>query len=99
MKTDELMEQLQKKLEVPPEMCQEALQKLHKQGFFVVAGLKTMKKEAWERLALPLAIEEELKNTIAVRGTPITIATANCILTNDWILYIYILIDIAIFSD
>jgi len=41
------------------------LKKLHKQGFIIVSGLKSLKKESWEKLSLPLAIEEELKNQLA----------------------------------
>jgi len=68
-KTEELMDGIEKRLEIPHEMCQAALDKLHKQGFVLVAGLKTLTKELWMRLGLPLAIEEELKNQIYGRVT------------------------------
>lgn len=45
-------------------MCQAAVETLHKQGFVIAAGLKTLKKDGWARLGLPLAIEEELKTQI-----------------------------------
>jgi hypothetical protein len=45
-------------------MCQAAIETLHKQGYVIAAGLKTLKKDGWARLGLPLAIEEELKTQI-----------------------------------
>jgi hypothetical protein len=68
-KTEELMEAIEKKLELPHDMCQQALEKLHKNGYIIVAGLKTLKKDGWERLDIPLAIEEELKNQLHAKGT------------------------------
>lgn len=64
MKTDELIDMIEKKLELPRDMCQNALDRLHKHGFVIVSVLKGLKKEGWEKLDLPLAIEEELKNQI-----------------------------------
>jgi len=65
MKTAELIEAIEKKLEIGHDICQGALEKLHKQGFMIVSGLKTLKKEGWEKLELPLGIEEEIKTQIA----------------------------------
>jgi len=65
MKSSELISSIEKKLELDHEMCQTAVDKLHKQGFVIVSGLKTLKKEGWEKLDLPMAIEEELKTQIA----------------------------------
>jgi len=65
MKIVELMGNIEKKLELAHEIIQSAVEKLHKQGFIIVSGLKTLKKEGWEKLELPLAIEEELKSQIA----------------------------------
>jgi len=64
MKTDDLIDAIEKKLELSHEMCQIALEKLHKHGFVIVSVLKGLKKEGWEKLDLPLAIEEELKAQI-----------------------------------
>jgi hypothetical protein len=49
-------------------MCTTAIDTLHKQGFVIAAGLKTLKKDGWARLGLPLAIEEELKTQIMSKG-------------------------------
>eukprot|EP01114_Cavostelium_apophysatum_P016509 TRINITY_DN470_c1_g1_i1.p1 TRINITY_DN470_c1_g1~~TRINITY_DN470_c1_g1_i1.p1 ORF type:complete len:453 (-),score=88.95 TRINITY_DN470_c1_g1_i1:580-1938(-) len=68
LKTEELIDSVEKKLELSHEMCALAIDRLHKQGFVIVAGLRTLKKEGWERLDLPLAIEEELKTQLAMRG-------------------------------
>lgn len=70
IKTEDLINNIEKKLEIPREMCQSALEKLHKQGFIIVSVLKTLTKEGWMRLELPLAIEEELKNQIYGRNYP-----------------------------
>jgi len=64
MKIVELVGTVEKKLEIDHLIAEEAVEKLHKQGFFIVAGLKSLRKEGWEKLNLPSAIEEELKNQI-----------------------------------
>jgi len=64
LKIVELVGTVEKKLEIDHQIAEEAVEKLHKQGFFIVAGLKTLRKEGWEKLNLPAAIEEELKNQI-----------------------------------
>jgi len=64
LKTEDLIESIVKKLELSREMCSTAIDKLHKHGYVIVSGLKTLKKEGWEKLDLPLAIEEELKTQI-----------------------------------
>jgi len=69
-KVEDLMDQIQRKLEIPPEMCAAALDKLYKEGFLIVRPLKNLTKEAWMRIDLPLAIEEELKNLIFGRVFP-----------------------------
>src|SRR4051812_42522848 len=65
MKTSEFIESIQKKLELPTDICQTALDKLHKNGFYIVAGLKTLRKDGWERLDLPDQLEGEMKSQIA----------------------------------
>jgi len=70
-RTEELMDAVEKKLQVPHELCAAALDLLHKHGFFIAAGLKTLSKEAWERLnllGLPLAIVEELKIQLSTKA-------------------------------
>lgn len=66
LKVADLIDSIQKKLELPVEMCAAALEKLHKNGYVIISGLKTLKKEGWERLELPLALEEELKQQISM---------------------------------
>jgi len=63
-KTEELMDNIEKRLEIPHEIIQFSLDKLHKHGFVIVAALKALTRESWIRLELPLAIEEELKNQL-----------------------------------
>jgi len=70
MKTVDLIVTIIKKLELAQEMGDMAIEKLHKQGFIIASGLKSLKKEGWEKLALPLAIEEELRNQITQSKTP-----------------------------
>jgi len=69
MKTADLITNIVKKLELAQEMGDQAIEKLHKQGFIIVSGLKTLKKEGWEKLSLQMAIEEELKSQIAQSRT------------------------------
>jgi len=40
-----------------------------KQGFVIICGLRTLKKEGWEKLNLPLAIAEEMKNQLGINRT------------------------------
>lgn len=75
-KTKELLDNLQKKLELPLEMCNSALEKLHNNGYFTLLGLRSLKPENWVRLDLPMAIEDELRKISAPKpsfesnGTP-----------------------------
>jgi len=62
MKVEEVMELIEKRLELSHDMVVAATEKLQKQGYTIVSGLKTLTKEGWDRLDLPLAIEEEIKN-------------------------------------
>lgn len=62
MKVEEVMEIIEKKLELNHEMVLSAVDKLQKNGYTIVSGLKALTKEGWEKLDLPLAIEEEIKN-------------------------------------
>ncbi|PRP79128.1 hypothetical protein PROFUN_11684 [Planoprotostelium fungivorum] len=64
-KTEELMNLLEKKLALDHDMCVSALSKLHSQGFNILGPLRALSKEAWLRLELPLALEEEIKSQIA----------------------------------
>jgi len=64
IKTEDLIKSIETRLEIPHDLCQQAMEKLHKQGFMIVYGLKNLKKEGWERLGLPMAIEQELKSLI-----------------------------------
>jgi len=64
MKVEEVIESVEKKLELGHEMALAALEKLQKGGYTVVSGLKAITKEGWEKLDLPIAIEEELKNQL-----------------------------------
>jgi hypothetical protein len=63
-KVEDLMDSIQKKLEIPHEMAAASLDKLLKNGFSTVGTLKGLNREGWEKLELPLAIEEEFKNTM-----------------------------------
>jgi len=63
-KIEDVLETVQKRLELPLEMIHSATEKLHSQGFVIVAGLKSLKRNGWEKLDLPLAIEDELKTQI-----------------------------------
>jgi len=63
-KTEELMEAIEKKLELNHDMAALATEKLQKQGYKDVLSLKGITKEGWDKLDLPLAIEEEIKNQI-----------------------------------
>jgi hypothetical protein len=63
-KVEELIFQVQKKLEVPQDMCEEAINKLRAQGYFIAAGLKCTTEDGWRRLELPLAIEMELRRSV-----------------------------------
>jgi len=65
MKIEEFVDQVCRKLEIPSEMAQITAQKLKDHGFQITAGLKNLKKESWEKIDLPLAIEEEMKSQIA----------------------------------
>lgn len=65
-KIEDLLETIEKKLELPHEMTLAAIDKLHKQGFTIVQGLKSLNKDGWEKLELPLAMEEEIRNQITV---------------------------------
>jgi len=62
LKIEEFLDTIEKKLEIPHD--HNSLDRLHKQGFMIVYGLKNLKKEGWEKLGLPPAIEEEMKNLI-----------------------------------
>jgi len=64
MKVEELMEIIEKKLELTHDMVLVATEKLQKQGYNIVSGLKTLNKEGWDKLELPLAVEEEIKNQV-----------------------------------
>jgi hypothetical protein len=64
------MDQIERKLEIPHDMIIASLDKLYKEGFLIVRPLKTLTKEAWARIDLPLAIEEELKNLVFGRVFP-----------------------------
>jgi hypothetical protein len=65
-KVEELISQVQNKLQVPQDMCDEALKKLHAQGYFIAAGLKCTTEDGWRRLELPLAIEMELRRCLMI---------------------------------
>jgi hypothetical protein len=77
MKVEELMELIEKKLELTHEMVLAASEKLLKQGYTIVSGLKSLTKEGWDKLELPLAIEEELKNQITPSGILVIIPLSN----------------------
>jgi len=62
MKIEDLLEIIEKKLELNHDMVLSAIEKLTKQGYLVVSALKNLSKEGWDKLDLPLAIEEEIKN-------------------------------------
>jgi len=64
MKTEELMDIIEKRLELNHEMAISAVDKLQKQGYKDVLSLKGITKEIWDKIDLPLAIEEEIKNSI-----------------------------------
>jgi len=61
-KTEELMDVIEKKLELNHDMALLATDKLQKQGYKDILALKGITKEGWDKLDLPLAIEEEIKN-------------------------------------
>jgi hypothetical protein len=73
----EIIDFVQKKLDLPQDMCEIALEKLHQQACFNLAGLRTIKAENWVRLGLPVAIEDELKKIALVKPPFETNGTSN----------------------
>jgi len=61
-KIEDLMDAIEKRLELSHDMVATATEKLQKQGYLIVSGLKSLTKDGWDKLDLPLAIEEEIKN-------------------------------------
>eukprot|EP01117_Protostelium_nocturnum_P013124 TRINITY_DN4878_c0_g2_i1.p1 TRINITY_DN4878_c0_g2~~TRINITY_DN4878_c0_g2_i1.p1 ORF type:complete len:327 (-),score=65.18 TRINITY_DN4878_c0_g2_i1:46-1026(-) len=65
MRIEELLEQIEKKLHLPHEMITNTLQKMTLEGFIIIGTLRSLKREGWSRLNLPIALEEELKTQLA----------------------------------
>lgn len=65
MKVEELMEHIEKKLQLPHAMVTKTVEKLHGNAFFTLGSLRSLKREGWTRLGLPLALEEEVKSQLS----------------------------------
>eukprot|EP01119_Soliformovum_irregulare_P001299 TRINITY_DN11025_c0_g1_i1.p1 TRINITY_DN11025_c0_g1~~TRINITY_DN11025_c0_g1_i1.p1 ORF type:complete len:427 (-),score=125.06 TRINITY_DN11025_c0_g1_i1:82-1362(-) len=66
MKVEDLVKSIEARTNLDHEMCEQAIDKLHKNGFIVVGSLRNMRKETYERLALPLTLEDEIKSQMSM---------------------------------
>eukprot|EP01119_Soliformovum_irregulare_P007649 TRINITY_DN2009_c0_g1_i2.p1 TRINITY_DN2009_c0_g1~~TRINITY_DN2009_c0_g1_i2.p1 ORF type:complete len:439 (+),score=139.87 TRINITY_DN2009_c0_g1_i2:109-1425(+) len=64
MKTEELMETIERRLELNHEMTKQANDKLIEAGYVNVGNLRAIKREDFAKLGLPIAVEEEIKTQI-----------------------------------
>ena len=65
MKLEDLLDTIEKKLELNHDMIEVVLDKLRKEGSVTVGALRALKKESWDKLNLPLAVEEEIKSQVS----------------------------------
>jgi len=65
VKIEEVFDAVIRKIDLAKEVVDEGMEKLQKSGYFVIGSLKNLRKDAWERLSLPRAVEDELRQLIS----------------------------------